>query len=244
MTEDASLPNRRPEDRDRSAPWIAVIAAAVALAVALYFLLGGDDEPDDAASPTPTPTATETATDTVEPTEEPTTAEPTETATTAEPTETATQEPTTATPTETATEEPTSTSEPTYAPVDPAAYHDEDLGAYFFTAFDEQLRCGLFTEGDTRLSGCQGTVVVPSLPECDSPDSNAPIVTLGESGPAFPECTTQGIFVVEETPELGVGQSITADTVTCARSEEAVTCHDEQSGYGFLASLEEFTAVP
>lgn len=247
MTEDVALRRRRREERDRSAPWIAVIAVAVALGVLLFVLLGGEDgDGDDIATPpvttpataTESPTGTETPTETAtEPTEDPTTTEP------AEPTDDAT--PTTSPePTDTATAEPTDTAAPTFEPVDPGDFHDEGLGAYFFTAFAEQLRCGLFTEGETRLSGCQATVVVPSLPECDDPDSNAPIVTLGETGPAFPECTTQGIFVVEETPELQVGQSITIDTITCSRDEDAVACHDDESGYGFLASPEEFTAVP
>ncbi|NLJ52895.1 MAG: hypothetical protein GX344_02000 [Intrasporangiaceae bacterium] len=245
MTEDAPLRRRRPEERDRSAPWIAVIIAALAVAFVLFLLLNGRDDEQDTASPSPAPTATETLTETV--TEEPTepTSEPSTRA--EEPTTTDATQATTgpsATPTETDTAAATSAPEPTFAAVDPAAFHDEGLGAYFFTALGEQLRCGLFTEGDTRLSGCQATVVVPSLPECDSPESNAPIVTLGETGPAFPECTAQGIFVVEETPELAVGQSLTVDTITCSRDEEGISCYNEETGYGFRASLEEFTAVP
>lgn len=249
MTEDAPLRRRRPEERDRSAPWIAVIAVALALGVVLFLVLNGRDDDTDTARTTTPATTTETVTETVseEPTETPSEAETATEEPTTPQTEGAVDQPTTPVPageqTGEQTGEPT-TPAPTFEPVDPADYHDAGLGAYFFTASEERLRCGLFTEGDTKLSGCQATAVVPSLPECDNPDSNAPIVTLGETGPAFPECTTQGIFVVDDARELPVDRSITVDRITCSRDTAGISCHNEETGYGFRASLDEFTAVP
>lgn len=236
MTEDLTSRRRR-EERHRSARWMGVIAVVVALGVALYLVLSGRG--DDAATPPPTtPVTTPTTPTTTAPTtqsESPTTNPTTQTDTpTTDPTEDATA----------ASDDPTDSGSPTFKPVDPADYHDEALGAYFFTAASEELRCGLFTDGKIRLSGCQATVVVPSLPECDDPDTNGPIVTIEDTGPAFPECTKQGIFIVEDAPELPVGGFITVGDITCFRDETVVACDNAKTGYGFRASLEEFAAVP
>lgn len=97
---------------------------------------------------------------------------------------------------------------------------------HFFTT--GPLRCGLGNE----TAGCQSTELVANLPQCASPDSQAPLVTMGRTGTVTAECTSQGMFVTESAArELPVGATLTVRGWACtAIAKGSVRCASGSGG--------------
>ncbi len=129
--------------------------------------------------------------------------------------------------------------------VDAQSYREAPTGnqlRYAFVSPSGAIYCaisdGLHTFAET---GCQGDFVVPTLPKCDAPASNAPMVRFVD-GVVRSECTTQGVFVGEKPQKvLPYGSSLTAMGYTCTSQTTGVTCTKTATGQSFTIAKEAIT---
>ncbi len=83
--------------------------------------------------------------------------------------------------------------------------------------------------------------MVPTLPQCDKPDSYGPMVRF-VAGTVKAECTTQGIFVGEPGRKvLPYGSSITAMGYTCVSQPTGISCVKVATSQRFTMSSEALT---
>ncbi|MDO5501730.1 MAG: hypothetical protein Q4G67_01030 [Actinomycetia bacterium] len=245
------------DDRGRGS-WLGVglasgVAIAIAVGVVLWLTMSNRDDPDPVPTETTTTETTE-ATETEDGTPTPTETEDGTGAVTdtqtggAEETEAATDTSTEGTETATGTSTEGATDTATdgagagqFEPADPQDYQQEG-DSFFFTAAGGQLFCGYYP--DPELAGCQSTVLVPNLSQCDDPEVLAPYISMTGSSAAVADCTTQGVFITQEDTELENGQSLAMGPLSCEVLDDEVRCRHADSGHGFRASLDEFAPLP
>lgn len=94
-------------------------------------------------------------------------------------------------------------------------------GGYYFHTELDGMKCGMIGS----MVGCQyfGKDGVKDLPQCDSPETNAPMALI-EGGQAKLECSNQGFFVQDNTKILKSGQTIKFPQAICTALPESVTC--------------------
>lgn len=127
---------------------------------------------------------------------------------------------------------PSTTQDPQVADVDEYRVGD---GVYFSSPTGK-IRCG----ESAGMYGCQFSGVIESMPECDDPASNAPMVWADEQGRITAECTNQGIFVQPEMKELPYGSVLPVDDMKFISATDGVTLETPQ-GTGFTIAAEGIT---
>ncbi|GAB3131154.1 hypothetical protein GCM10027289_16910 [Tsukamurella serpentis] len=117
-------------------------------------------------------------------------------------------------------------------------------GVYFYTP-SRNIGCGITTERDGSLTGCQvfTTTVIPPGARCEGATMPPEKLSKGylsqRGGPFQPSCFSQGVFssrVDQQT--LPYGHSVTSAGVTCVSETRGVTCR--RGDHGFFVSAESF----
>jgi hypothetical protein len=128
--------------------------------------------------------------------------------------------------------------------VDPNLYRGgASADGYFFVSPSKNLACGFVTVQEGQLTGCQASITVANLPDCNAPQVNsAPAIDFLVGRKAAGYCISQGAFN-SGTRVLQYGEQITVGGVTCTSRRTGVSCLDRQSGRGFSASREAFQPI-